>query len=316
MILGSAESMKRLVILAHYDPHGEVASHVRRQLTALQGIADEVVVSTTASLTDEARSYLSARSTLIERVNLGQDFFGWKEALIESRYREFDEVILTNDSYIGYARPLERIVSEMSFRDSDFWGLTRSDRHTPHLQSYFLSFSPAVVHSEAFRQFWLRFDPPVDRWAAISTGELRITGYLEDAGHSWDSYFHSTPADQASIRRRTIWWAKRRAALKPPEERRAAYERFAVESESPYVASADAFLDDGRLPILKLDVLRFDPYWLGSDELLTKAERRWPELMDGVRDFLERTKPFYPGRRNENSGSHRLSLVHRTRFGY
>ena len=58
---------KRLALVAHYDPRGEAAPHVLRQLDELGSQFDEVVLATTVDLSPAAASAISSRATLIRR---------------------------------------------------------------------------------------------------------------------------------------------------------------------------------------------------------------------------------------------------------
>ena len=64
-------------------------------------------------------------------------------------------------------------------------------------------------------------------------------------------------------------------------------------------ALADRALDDARLPVVKLDTLRFDPYMLGSASLLDRCEQRYPAAFAGVREHLARTARAYAPRPGE-----------------
>jgi rhamnosyltransferase len=67
-------------------------------------------------------------------------------------------------------------------------------------------------------------------------------------------------------------------------------------------AMADRALGGARLPLVKIDTLRYDPYRLGSDRLLAACERQYPEQFAGVRQYLERTAVLYPPRPGESAG--------------
>ena len=81
----------------------------------------------------------------------------------------------------------------------------------------------------------------------------------------------------------------------------------AREPWNPSAALADRALDGGRLPYVKLDTLRFDPYGLGADKLLDYCEEQLPRRVrrrarvprgDGAcstrRDRTEKLRPTPP----------------------
>ena len=89
--------------MAQFDPRGTLGPHVRRQVEALAGAVDELVVVSTSELTGEARQFLAGAARLIERENTGYDFLSYKAGLDASDLERYDEVTITNDSYVGLA---------------------------------------------------------------------------------------------------------------------------------------------------------------------------------------------------------------------
>ena len=63
---------------------------------------------------------------------------------------------------------------------------------------------------------------------------------------------------------------------------------------NPAIGLADAALDGGRLPYVKIDTLRYDPYGLNADKLLRLCERAYPDAFDGVRHYLDSTADALP----------------------
>lgn len=292
--------MSRLAVLAHYDPLGRVGPHVRRQVEALSQAVDELVVVSTAALGEEERAWLSARGRLIARENFGYDFYSYKTGIEASpSIGDHDEVIVCNDTYVGPLRPYASIAEDMADQPADFWGFTASQRISPHLQSFFLVFRPWVVRSGAFGRFWRDMTPVNDRAQVIRSYEVGLTAALAEAGFTWASYFHESKRDARLARRRVAWWAFHR--LSTPRTRKQA--RFMLKAArapwNPAIGLADVALDGARLPFVKLDTLRYDPYGLGSDRLLSLCEQRYPAEFEGVRDYLAATEPHYPVRLRE-----------------
>ena len=85
---------------------------------------------------------------------------------------------------------------------------------------------------------------------------------------------------------------------------------------NPAVAFADRVLLDDRLPLVKFDTLRYDPYALSADHLLAQCEAARPETFDGVRDFLSRTRDRYPFRPGEINTPVTLAELERNLIGY
>lgn len=286
-------------IAAHFDPDGLVAPHVERFFAELAGVSDRLIICSTAELTPRSRRRLSSIGELIERENLGYDFYSWRIGLLASgSLNEGERIILANDSVVGPLIPLSDITTRMRGRRTAFWGISSSSESHPaapsagrHLQTYLMGFEPRATSSPYFRRFWTEFRPPRSRTEAILTGELRLTGTLMAGELDYSTYFDPGP----------IWlWrsAFRRERSIPPETRgrflgfawRAA-RNLPAHAGNPMTGLWDESLHEGRLPFVKVEALRDDPYGLGRSQMLRRLEERWPTAFFGVRDYIERTAP-------------------------
>ena len=288
--------MSRLAVMAHYDPRGQVAPHVRRHVQALAGAVDELVLVSTADLDDDGRHFLERHGRLIRRPNFGYDFFSYKTGLESSRLTDHDEVVICNDTYVGPLVDYPQLFEAMATRPADFWGLTASQRVHPHVQSFFVAFRPWLVDSHAFQRFWHDMAPVSDRAQVINEYEVGLTKALTAGGFRWSAFYEETEADRRLARRRVAWWSFHR--LPPPRTRRQ-LDWLATKAKDPWnpaIGLADVALDGGRLPYVKIDTLRYDPYGLGAPRLLRLCEDRFPEEFDGVRDYLRETAPLSAAR--------------------
>lgn len=303
--------MTSAAILAHYDPDGQAAPYVLWLLDQLDHCFDEVVVASTAKLTDEARAQLSRRSTLIERDNIGQDFGGWQEVLRDHlRVDRLSRLLLTNDTYVGMLRPLGSIIDEMDRRPLEYWGITENLQIARHIQSFFVMANEPLLRSRIWATFWGDFRVHAQRKDVIIQHEVGMSRAFHEAGFDGAPYFEPTPTDLALAAERETWRRGRLAEFNPDEEQPTAYQ-----TNYTY-ALADAALEDGRLPLVKIEVLRYDPCFLGDGVLLDLCEKRFPEAFAGVREYLDRTAPAYPPRTGENPGGAHLPEDLAPRLGY
>ncbi len=288
--------MTRLAVMAHYDPRGEVAPHVRRQVVSLAEAVEDLVIVSTAELTDSSRVWLEKHGRVLPRANYGYDFFSYKTGLESTPLDGYDEVVVCNDTYVGPLVGYRDIFEAMAAEPADFWGLTSSARVHPHVQSFFVAFRPWLVESQAFAKFWHDMSPVSDRAKVISQYEVGLTKAMTAGGFSWSSYFSETERDRALAQRRVAWWSFHR--LPPPRSRRD-WDWLKLKAKDPWnpaIGLADAALDGGRLPYVKIDTLRYDPYGLGADKLLGLCEKAFPDAFDGVRDYLDSTAGLYAAR--------------------
>lgn len=310
--------MRTLVVMAHYDPHGLVAPHVLRQLDAWGEVADRLMLVSAAAITDpDVITAVSSRAELVQRDNEGYDFYSYKLGLASvDDLASYDLVVVCNDSYVGPLVPWSKVIDAMAHRQVDAWGLTETMRRRRHVQSYFYAFRPWVVASRGFQRFWGDMQVVSDRNRVIRVYELGLSRAILDAGFEIGSFYTESEHDRRVARARQIWWAAHRAPLRPKGKRLSSLPRFAREPWNPMSALADRALDGGRLPVVKIDTLRYDPYRLGSGVLLDALEREYPEQFAGVRDFLDRTGTAYPGREGELVGTAQLRFPVRQLLGY
>jgi len=287
--------------MAHFDPDGLVAPHVRRQIQAWLAVPVDLTVVSTAELTESDRDWLNAHVQLIERANQGYDFLSYRGGLeAAGDLSRYDEVIVCNDSFVGPLRPYAEILQEMGRRDCDFWGLTRSDRNKRHIQSYFIAFRASVVESDVFQDFWAGVSPLATRRAVIRRYEVGLSVRLARAGFRMARYFAENRPERYRGRLRVAWWVLRREAKAESIGALARFRRDAREPWNPTYGLADSALHAARLPLVKLDTLRHDPYGLDAGRLLRRCEARFPADFKGVREFLERTASRYPTRKGES----------------
>lgn len=288
----------RLVVLASYDPDGDVAPHLRHHIEAWQGECRRLIVVTTSQLTDEARIWLSAHVELVERENYGYDFYSYRTGLLAAGdLTEYDEVVICNDTFVGPLCPYAQVFAAMDGVPVDFWGLTSSRRIQPHAQSFFVVFRAWVAGSKAFGDFWRDMAPVSDRRHVIRSYEIGLSQRLMQAGFTMGSYFTESPRERRVARARVAWWTLHR-----PDGRTGGFRRLLArmgEAWNPTYALADTALHGDRLPVVKLDVLRFDPYGLDASGLLRRSERVYPKSFEGVAALLRRTAAHYPTRAGE-----------------
>lgn len=311
--------MRVLAVMANYDSLGLLPQHARDQIDDLVAFCDRVVVVSTTDFVDERDAeWVRERADLIRRENIGYDFYGWKVGIehVGEEILDYDYVVTCNDSYVGPLRPYADVFAEMEDRPLDAWGFNFSLRRRPHIQSFFVAYRPWVVRSSAFHRFWEQMEPVSDRMQVISRYEIGLSAALLDAGFRLGAVLVEDGADRRLARLRHWRWALLRARLAQPGRRRAAFLRFAREPWNPNTALADRVLPEARLPVVKLDTLRFDPYQLGSDRLLRACEARWPARFAHVRaDVAARSRDYRP-RPGELGGPAEPSWPVRRLMGY
>ncbi|MDR3072761.1 MAG: rhamnan synthesis F family protein, partial [Clostridiales Family XIII bacterium] len=166
------ESPKRVAIFVFYDNDGIVDRCVEVFLKGLNLHLQRLVIVVNGEIDFQARALLSQYTNeIIIRKNEGFDVWGWKtgiDYLGRDAIREYDELILVNDTMFGPFYPLSELFDSMSPKGFDFWGITAypEDRelysfaaknpykYVPtHIQSYFTVFCKTLLISEDFYRY-------------------------------------------------------------------------------------------------------------------------------------------------------------------
>lgn len=292
--------MVRRGVLVHYDPDGLVGPHVTRLASALAHECDDLVIVSTARLTDGARAELAALGRLVERENVGYDFYSWRAGLLAMPgWQDSDELVLANDSVIGPLVPMHQLLSRLRRRGLDLGGASLSHQFEPHVQSYFMVLSAAMLRSPYLQQFWLGMTPVSRRGEVIDRYELGLSHLAHVLGHRVGAYFEPGPRDRRVAALRTVRLAAQRDGRPVPDglERRLLLRGPTPDTESSPVFSLWDRAITGRLPFVKVSLLRADPYRLGTETMLGQLERTHPRAFDGVRGYLDRTAASYSGPR-------------------
>ena len=284
--------MNRLVVMSHFDATGGLASHTRRHIDSWDGVASKLVFVSTSPLDDESRFWLQERAIVIERENVGYDFMSYKTGLDSVQdSHSFDEIVICNDSFVGPLTSYRQIFDEMESRNFDFWGITKSKALSPHVQSYFVVFRKAVIESAVFRNFWGNVAVLQSKWGVIKAYEIGLSQTLIESGFKMGSYFNPTPVERILARSRLVWagllanqqfWKGRRKILKK-----------ATAAWNPPYTLPDRAIPYGKLPVVKLEIFRVDPYALGGERLLQQYERDFPEFFADVSSFVEKSRAAY-----------------------
>ena len=182
---------KRLCVFASFSLAGRVADYVFYNLSELQNAGFDIVFVTTSRQLhpeDLAKLRHICLRTL-RRENIGYDFGSWKAGLFYSgiNYREFDQVLLTNDSYYGPLFPWQQVLAQAH---SDLYGITDSYGIAYHLMSYFVLYNKPVLHSADFERNWqsVRMVPTLLKTLIIYAYEVGMSQKFQKAGFSIAAY--------------------------------------------------------------------------------------------------------------------------------
>ena len=127
----------------------------------------------------------------------------WKHGILDKKdeLKDYDELILFNDSFYGPFYPFQDIFDEMAKRsNADFWGLTihgKTEATTAvfpdgyireHIQSYFLVVRSRMLHSKEFITYWETSETSTDFQETITWHEVLFTETFFEKGFTYDVY--------------------------------------------------------------------------------------------------------------------------------
>lgn len=199
---------RRLIVYTIYDRRGEVEDYVLHALAALRAHADRLIAVVNGDLTDAGRTRLvDAVDEIIERENAGFDIGAQRDALVRlgERVAEFDEIVLTNDTWFGPVRPFGPLFDRMNARPVHFWAMTdhAAEDHNPitgsgtlpyHFQSFWIAVRREMFQTERWRRYWAEL-PDISTYVdAVVHHELVFreaftgSGFVGEAAFASDDY--------------------------------------------------------------------------------------------------------------------------------
>lgn len=140
--------MKRLCIYVTYDPENVVDDYIGYMLRELRALADcLLVVCNYDHIAKGIGNVEPYADQIFYRDNAGFDAGAYQEILRRiDQIDEYDEMILSNDTFFGPFVPLDSIFGKMESGPCDFWGLNR--RHIPlhdFIASFFMVFRRRTI---------------------------------------------------------------------------------------------------------------------------------------------------------------------------
>lgn len=201
-----SNNAKRLGIFIFFDKDCIVDDYVIYMLKSIKAATDELIFVSNSKIEGKELDKVKKFTDKIElRENKGLDAGAFK--YVFDKYgvkylRQFDEVILLNDTFYGPFKPFKEIINDMSKKDLDFWGLTANyecldgsgktiDGYIrSHIQTYFVAFRNSVLSSDFFYNYWKKYK--INRMKTfddvVYKHETYFTYLLESHGFKWDTY--------------------------------------------------------------------------------------------------------------------------------
>ena len=207
----------RLLLYVHFNKNNELSEHVIYQLSQIRQSFDNIVFISNSVLQEENLQKLKRDQLIddmIQRENSGYDFAAWSQAMKQIGFKnlgEYDSVTIMNDTCFGPFYDFETYFKSFDMNESnDFWGITNNRSHSvapwgekiqipEHIQSYFVSFKPNIVRSEACVDFWDNIEILSDVVKVIVEYETGMTARFVAAGFKYDVIFDTLKESWAGM---------------------------------------------------------------------------------------------------------------------
>lgn len=188
--------MTRLAIYIFYDKDGIVDDYVIYYLQELKTVADRIIVVVNGDLNTAGYSKLSEyTSEIVVRENIGFEQKAYEHIFLnylsKNELQEYDEVIMSNNSFYGPFAPFKDIFNSMESQKLDFWGMGMADMNAfIVMPSFFIVYRKKIIKNRELEVF---FDKnkiyEVRNFGnVVQLFEYGLFSYLKNKGYSYGVY--------------------------------------------------------------------------------------------------------------------------------
>ena len=193
---------KKALVYVIFESEAHLQEYKLRFLQALVPLVDDVIVVVNGQLHDDDINCLENYGRVLTRDNKGYDTAAFREGIFafgKDKLKDYDQLLLVNDTNIGPMRDLSQVFQEMADKRLDFWGISFGEeqedvtKENPygyipkHLQSYFLVIEKLMLNDDAFYEYWTHLTDTDSRDKAIGRHETRFTKHFADLGYRYDA---------------------------------------------------------------------------------------------------------------------------------
>lgn len=185
--------MNRITLFCIYCRKGIILSSDLHLIAELRSISSKLIVILNGECSNLSiiNEYYDI---LIRRDNKGFDAGAYSEVLSDSQMKELiqahDELILCNNSFFGPFIPFSQITEQMEKKETDFWGITSSEKNfAKHIQSFFIAFNSKIIHSNLLFEYFEEHIPTTLKYDEVCrVFENGLFHYLEKNNMSYSAY--------------------------------------------------------------------------------------------------------------------------------
>ncbi len=152
--------MKRCAILVLYDKNGIFDDYIFYLIKELHTVSARIIAVINGTVNDQCLDKLQrACEDVIVRENIGYDARAYAHVITKylkpNSLKEYDELLLCNDTFFGPLKPFKEIFSKMEQKPCDFWGISYTNEWFDNfLHSYFMVFRSKIITNEELEVFF------------------------------------------------------------------------------------------------------------------------------------------------------------------
>ena len=168
----------RLAIFIHWSKSDRISDHDQNLIHCLASEFDQVLVVCNRNGTSNRNQPIidnpDNKIQIIERVNEGYDFGGYKDGmlLIREFSDAFSEVLLINNSIFLLKSSLTELMQDIRDIEFDVTSITSSTEETFHLQSYFLHFKKQTLKDSGIWDWFSQLETKSNKRATVTSLEI------------------------------------------------------------------------------------------------------------------------------------------------
>lgn len=261
------DKCNRLGIYHIYDKFGVIDDYIPYMLKNISShLKDLYIVCNGCVCKKELKKLEAFTDNVIVRENLGFDAGGFKCVLTEhlslEKLKEYDELLLFNDSFFGPIDTFDEVFGIMAKKKVDFWTLTNTkgnEYSKASIQSYFINIKRRLLHSEDFISYWKNLPYFRDFTETIIRYEESFAEYFEGKGYISAEF----------INNEDYFWGKEQCNISPYHDFQ--YELMAYQ----------------KYPIIKKKIFALDP---NSDSY--GADRQGKEQFIQAFEYIKTKKNY------------------------
>lgn len=203
---GAIPIVDKVAVYLIFPQKGVLQTHIRAlEYMRDAGYAPVVVANHTLSAADR-QGLIPLSASIIERVNFGYDFGGYRDAMLAlaPKIKTLKRLVLLNDSTWFPLPGASDWLAEAEALDVDFsaaiwagaiprpapwdfekieWSIDKSRRNF-HYASFALGFSQRILRDESFMHFWRNLRLTQKKNRTVRRGEIGLTSWVLRHGYS------------------------------------------------------------------------------------------------------------------------------------